>query len=188
MGVIYGIIPHSFCIAFAALSIFGATTATSLIRPIVENQYFDLIMVVVAIIFATLSAVFHLASHKSLSFAGIKKSWRYLSILYITTIAINLILFFAILPAITKYSLKRGGNIITEENLYASYDKLTLEVAIPCSSHAFLVVDDLKKLKGVKDVRLNDIYFDVYFDKKEVSIEQILGIDLFKEYSAKLVE
>lgn len=102
MGVVYGLIPHTFCIAFAALSIFGATTATSLIRPLVENKYFDQILIVTAIIFATLSAIFHLAGHKLLSLTGIKKSWKYLSILYITTIVVNLILFFIVLPYLTK--------------------------------------------------------------------------------------
>jgi len=186
MGVVYGILPHSFCIAFAALSIFGATTATSLIYPLVENKHFGQIMILIAFTFATLSAVFHLASHKMFSWAGIKKSWRYLVILYVTTIVVNLILFFAISPSFTRFALDKKG--VDVEEIYSGFSKVTLEVNIPCSAHAFLVTDALGKLDGVKDVKLNGTYFDVFYDKEVVSVDKILSIDLFKEYSAKVIK
>jgi len=39
-GILYGILPHTFCIAFIILSTLGATTATFLLKPLLLTPYF----------------------------------------------------------------------------------------------------------------------------------------------------
>jgi len=50
-----------------------------------------------------------------------------------------------------------------------------------------LIVEELGKVKGVKDVRFRfPNYFEVQFERSEVSLKEILGIDVFKTYKAEI--
>ena len=66
--------------------------------------------------------------------------------------------------------------------------KLSLNVNIPCSGHASLIIYDVKKLSGVSDVKfIGSNKFDVYYDPAKTSEQKILAMGIFKEYPAKKV-
>ena len=72
------------------------------------------------------------------------------------------------------------GNSIREED-----SAITLKVAIPCSGHASLIINELKKLQGVSNVEFRSPnYFDVRYDSTKVSKQEILSLNIFKQYKA----
>ena len=98
LGILYGIIPHTFCILFVIFSIVGATTGTALLKKTAFFPYMFEILMVLSFGFATLSAVIYLRRQQCLNTEGIKRKWKYLAILYSTTLAINLLFFYLIMP------------------------------------------------------------------------------------------
>lgn len=98
-GILFGILPHTFCILFVVFSVIGATSGSIFLRRFLVVPYLFQILVVISLIFATLSAAFYLKRSGCLSLSGIKKKWKYLSIMYSVTLAINLLLFYIIIPA-----------------------------------------------------------------------------------------
>jgi hypothetical protein len=118
-----------------------------------------------------------------LSFTGIKRKRKYLSILFGTIIVVNSLFFFYIFPALANMNAPR---VNTEEAKSLSY--LELNVSIPCSGHAPLVIDELKKINGVKSVEYKDPNtFKIYYDSLMVSEQTILLNDIFKEFNAKTI-
>ena len=66
--------------------------------------------------------------------------------------------------------------------------KLTLNVAIPCSGHASLIIYEVKKLGGVNDVKFKGSNkFEVYYNQSKTSEREILTLDIFKEYPASKI-
>lgn len=98
-GILFGILPHTFCILFVVFSVIGATSGSIFLRRFLVVPYLFQILVIISLIFATISAAFYLRRIGYLSLLGIKKKWKYLSIMYSVTLAINLLLFFIIIPA-----------------------------------------------------------------------------------------
>jgi len=137
-GLLYGLVPHTFCIAFIVLSVIGATTATVFLRRLLILPYFFEILIVLSLVFATLSAVFYLKRLGFLSFTGIKKKWRYLAILYGTTIVINLLFFMVIFPKLANFnSIKSQPKVLSQKMMALP---VTLSVDIPCPGHATLII------------------------------------------------
>lgn len=99
LGIVYGILPHTLCIIFVILSIVGATAGATFMRRFLIVPYFFQVLVMISFVFAALSAGIYLKRINALSIAGLKKKWKYLTILFSTTIVINLLLFYVILPA-----------------------------------------------------------------------------------------
>ncbi len=97
-GVLYGLVPHAGCIAFIAASVLGVTVATEFFKPLLLNPFFFYALIALSLVFATLSAALYLRRNGALSFAGAKRSWKYLSVLYGTTVAVNLLLFMVVFP------------------------------------------------------------------------------------------
>jgi copper chaperone CopZ len=180
-GLMYGLIPHTGCIAFIIFTILGVTTATAFFRPLLMSRYFFHGLIVLSFIFATISAIIYLKKHGLLSIKGIKQKTGYLSILYGTSIGINLLLFLFIFPIAANMT----GAVVTTQGL----PELTLKVDIPCSGHAPLISNTLKELNGVKSVtfRFPD-YFDVVYDSKQVTQEKILSVDVFTPYPAIITQ
>jgi len=83
------------------------------------------------------------------------------------------------------FSNSISGNAVNESGPWDT--EITLEVNIPCPGHASLIVGYLKQA-GVSDVefRMPD-YFDIRYDSSKLSKEQILNINIFREYSAREV-
>lgn len=190
-GILYGILPHSFCIAFIVFTILGTTVITSFLKPLLLNPYFFYILIGLSFILATISAILYLKRNSNLSSVGIKRKWKYLSILYTATIGVNLIFFMVIFPLLANYKSKPNvvsSAFLTDQiNQNSATEKIALKVEIPCSGHATLIIDEINKIKGIKDIkfRLPNV-FDVVFDPAQTSSEQILSLEVFKTYKATI--
>jgi copper chaperone CopZ len=63
-----------------------------------------------------------------------------------------------------------------------------LGVDIPCSGHAPLISDELKKIDGVSSVQFSlPNVFDVKYDSSKASKQQILSLEVFKTYKATVL-
>ena len=177
-GIIYGLIPHCGCFAFIILAVLGVTVTSSFLTPFLTNAYFFHGLIALSFVLSTISAFFYLRSRQSLSLVGIKKNWKYLLILYGTVIIVNILIFKIIFPF--------TANLYSSSNAVAgvSSTELVLEVEIPCSGHAFLVVNDVSKLEGVSEVKYTfPNTFSVYYDSEKISPEEITSAEIFKEFS-----
>jgi len=182
-GILYGLLPHTFCIAFVFFSVLGATVATAFFKKVLLVPYFFQILVALSFVFATIFATLYLKRNQSLSWEGVKRNKVYLAILYGTTMGINLLFFLVIFPLATNFNIR-------SPQVYDSSNSSTfvLKVAIPCSGHAPLITDELKKTPGIENVvfKLPDL-FDVNFDRRKITPEQILDLEIFQTFSAKEV-
>lgn len=181
-GILYGILPHSFCIAFIVFSVIGATAATTIFKSLLLLPYFFQILIGISFLFATISAAIYLKRLNMLNIQGIKGKWRYLSILFGTTIAVNLFFFLVVFPLLS--------NIKTVKNINAgeSLNRITLSAKIPCSGHAPLVVDELGKEKGISGVKFEfPANFTITYDPKKTTPEEILSAEIFKTFKARLI-
>lgn len=186
-GIIYGLAPHTFCIAFIIFTILGTTAATAILKPLLLNRYFFYILIALSFFFATISAIIYLRRNNILSVGGAKKKWRYLSILYGTTIFVNLLFFVVIFPVITNLNLGKSNSIVQGTNIQLT--PLTLEVEIPCSGHAPLIKGELEKISGVKEIKFRfPNLFDIKYNSLETSEKEILFLEVFKTYKAKIVQ
>jgi copper chaperone CopZ len=184
-GILYGLIPHTFCIAFIILTVLGATTATAFLKPFLLNRYFFYILIGLSIFFATISAIIYLKKNAILSFQGIKRKWKYLSILYGTTIFVNLLFFMVIFPYLANLNRVQTPTFIGATPL----SSITLKVEIPCPGHAPLVIDELKKIEGVEGVKFSfPNLFDVKYDPSKTSKEKLLSLEIFSTYKAVVIE
>lgn len=185
-GLVYGTIPHIGCIAFIVFTILGVTAASSIFKPLLLNAYFFYILILISMVFATVSAIVYLKRNKLLSFSGIRKKKKYLSILYGTTILINLFLFMIIFPLVAN--LNSGPTITGFAVKELGLSEMTLKVSIPCPGHAPLINEELKNIKGVESVKFKfPNLFDVIYDPIKTSKQQILSLDVFNEYKAEIV-
>lgn len=185
-GILYGLLPHTFCILFIVFSVLGVTLLSSLIKPFLMGGYSFLILAVLSFSLATVSAIIYLKRNQSLSWQGAKNKWKYLSSLYISVILVNFAMIYLVFPALANTNLNKNSqqaSVIT-----ANYSLLTLRVLVPCSGHAPLIIDELEKAEGVRDVKFRlPNYFDVYYDAKTINEEQVLSLEIFKEFSAQKV-
>jgi len=151
------------------------------------NSYFFYFLIALSFIFATISAVIYLRRGGILSLGGAKRKWRYLTILYGTTVSVNLLFFMVIFPAVANFSLGDAKLAAAVENALLS--STTLEVAIPCSGHAPLITTELNRVSGVTNVkfRLPNL-FEVTYDQVKTSRDALLSLEIFKEYKATIKE
>lgn len=184
-GLLYGLLPHSFCIAFVVFSVLGVTVATSIFRKLLLVPYFFQLLVFLSLVFATISAFAYLKRKNCLSWEGIKTNRTYLSVLYGLTTGINLLFFMVIFPMVANLNFKSKRPIVLAEK---NQSFVTLKVVIPCPGHAPLIVGELREIGGIRDVRFRfPNYFDVQFEENEVSLKEILGIEVFKTYPATML-
>jgi hypothetical protein len=99
-GLLYAIIPHSFCILFVVLSIIGATFATQILRQFLMLPYFMPMLIGLSLLFASISAIFYLKRINNLSWKGIVLKRNYLIILFSTTLIVNILFFNYVMPII----------------------------------------------------------------------------------------
>ncbi|MCL6430314.1 MAG: hypothetical protein K6V36_05555 [Anaerolineae bacterium] len=196
-GLAYGVLPHTFCILFIVLSIIGATAATSLVKRVLYLPYLLPLLVGASLLFATLSALLYLQRSGMLSVAGMIARWRYLSILYGTTIAVNLVMFTVVLPAAASVDVRAAGPsasgylepsarepaVLAEAT--APTDTVRLDVAIPCPGHAPLIVSEVESLDGVIAVRyIGGSDFIVRYDPGKLRVDHILALEVFRAFRA----
>ena len=75
-GILFGLLPHSFCIAFALFSIIGAVTISGFMKKflLIPNLFF--LLVVVSIFLATLSSAIYLERSQCFCSSGLKRQWE----------------------------------------------------------------------------------------------------------------
>lgn len=179
-GILLGIIPHSFCIAFIIFSAIGSVFFTSLSKKFLMIPYFFHLLIFISILFATILSVFYLKKCNCLHTNGMKSKWKYLTTLYLSTIVTNLFIFFVVMPALANTGQKN-------ENFQENLSALSLNVDIPCSGHAPLIIDELQKEGRVSSVEFeNPNFFKIKYNPKETSPEKIASLKVFKTYKAKL--
>jgi len=194
-GILYGVLPHTFCILFIVFTILGMTAATAVLKPLLLNAYFFYLLIALSLIFATISATIYLKHNKVLSLRGIKDKWKYLSVLYGVTIFINLILFMVIFPITANFdpevpfttaiftAFGRGIPSLSEPGF------LALRVDIPCPGHALLIVREIRTINGVEAVRFKfPNLFDVDYNPEETSKTQVLSLDVFNTFKATTIQ
>jgi hypothetical protein len=180
-GLLYGLIPHTFCIAFIVLSVIGATTATVFLKKLLILPYFFQILIGLSVFFATLSAVFYLKRSGFLSWTGMKKKWRYLATLYGVTLLVNLLFFMVVFPQTANFDLGQNrAAVLSQKN---TVSLIVLTVDIPCPGHAVLINGEIKKSPGIQRVffRMPNL-FEVDYDSSRVSLDQILDLEIFKSF------
>lgn len=179
--MIFGLLPHSFCIAFIVFTALGTTIAAGFIKQLLVIPYFFQALVGLSIVFATISAIIYLKKSDLLSLEGIKLKWQYLSILYLTTIIVNLVFLQFIFPT---FLTKNSSTVLSQS---ANLQTVTLKVNIPCSGHAPLILDEAKKIAGVADITYQapDL-FTVAYDPKIISIQQLLTNQIFQSFKAEV--
>jgi len=180
-GIIYGLIPHSFCLAFALFSMIGAITASVFLKKVLLVPNIFLYLILTSIILASLSVYFYLRKTDCLCKSGIKGSWRYITIIYSTTIVINLLFFYSIIPALAnvRNSKEINNNIVLKE--------LSLKIEIPCTGHSFLIIEEIKKINGILDVKfISPDTFNVKYDSEKTSPENISSLEIFKTFKVKI--
>lgn len=73
-----------------------------------------------------------------------------------------------------------NSNTVKQENNLSS---VSINVEIPCSGHAPLIIDELNKDSGVIFVRFKmPNTFEIRYDPKETSPEKIASLEIFKTY------
>jgi copper ion binding protein len=184
-GILYGMLPHIGCIAFVLASILGASFFTQLFRPILMSKYFFYILIAVSAVFATISSYFYLKRNGMLSNNGIKRSWKYLATMYGTTIGVNVLFFLFIFPILTNVSAQNSIKTYEAASLGST---LKISVDIPCSGHAPLITDELKKLQGINNVKFDfPNIFTISYDSTKITKDEILSLDVFKIFPAKVL-
>lgn len=177
-GLAYGLIPHTFCILFIIFSIIGSVAGAAFAAKFLVIPYFFQFLIGLSLVSAILSAFFYLRRSDRLNFSGIKQSWKYLTALFSSTVAINLLLFFAVFPAVANIG---GGTAEARDGV------ITLQVDLPCSGHAPLVSQDLLKQTGVKTVNFElPDKFVISYDKEAITADQILQEKIFQSFKAKI--
>jgi copper chaperone CopZ len=144
------------------------------------NRYIFYYLILISVTFATLSALIYLKNNKLLSWQGIGSKKRYLGILYGLTIGTNIIIFFLVFPVIANV-----GKVSAER--LTRYNEFSISVNIPCPGHAYLITNELKTLNGVIESQYSfPNNFKVYYNLSIISIEEILDLEVFKQYPAKI--
>jgi hypothetical protein len=185
---VYGLVPHTFCIAFILLSVIGATAASSMVVQFLYLPYFLEIIIALSIAFATFSAAFYLKRQGLLSLAGLKRKRRYLAVLYGTTLAVNLLFFWVVFPAVANMELGPSPAAPQSAAVQPSGPgTVTLRVDIPCPGHAPLIISELERLAGVTGVRYRrwDL-FDVSYDPERLTVQEILELRVFQSFRARV--
>jgi len=188
-GIIYGLIPHIGCITFIIGSILGVTVLMQFFKPLLMNRYFFHILVLISLLFATVSSFLYLRKNGILSLAGIKRKWKYLATMYSSTIGINLILFMVIFPLLANVStMSTTGAVVGVTGNNNDFFSLRIKVDIPCPGHAPLISEELKSINGLTGVQfIFPNVFDVKYDSKKTSEQEILSLEVFKTYKANVL-
>ena len=74
-GVVYGLIPHTGCIAFILFTVLGVSAATAFFKPLLMNRYFFYFLMLLSFVFASISATSASISLKRESTSSIRRSF-----------------------------------------------------------------------------------------------------------------
>lgn len=179
-GIFYGILSHTGCILFIVAAILGATTLMQFFKPLLMNKNIFYYLILISILFATVSSYFYLRKNNALSKKGIKAKRNYLITMYSTTVGINLLLFFLIFPLTANFV---GASIDT-----TGLDSISMEVKIPCPGHAPLITSELETINGVEKISYSfPNKFEVFYDSEITNQNEMLSLEVFNEYPATVI-
>ncbi|MCX6763939.1 MAG: hypothetical protein NTZ97_04405 [Candidatus Moranbacteria bacterium] len=180
-GILYGLIPHSFCIALILGSVIGATLATAWLKKFLLTPHFLEFLLLISLLLASVSAAIYLKKAGCLCLAGAKTKWKYLATLFSTTLLVNWLMFFIIIPSLANATSKVPAS---PEKQLAS---LSISVQIPCTGHAPLIIDELRKNDPDCSVTFKAPgTFEIRYDPREISPEKIISAEIFKTYPATI--
>lgn len=178
-AISYALIPHIGCILFIIASIFGTTVLMQYFKPLLMSRNIFYYLILASVSFATMSSFFYLKKNNSLSFDGLKKKKGYLSVMYGTTVGINILLFFFIFPFFANFAF--AGAVDFDKDFV-----MNINVDIPCSGHAPLISSEVFSIEGVSNVEYSfPNNFQIYY-KSDLK-NKILSLDVFNEYPAIVV-
>jgi len=90
--------------------------------------------------------------------------------LFAAVVGINLLLYLVVFPLLTNLKalrLSKGEVMVSGQTGLVTK---ILKVEIPCSGHAPLVVDELQRIEGVREIRFRlPNFFEVSFDSSQTS-------------------
>ncbi len=179
-----GLIPHLFCILFLLFAALGTTAITALIKPLLLSSGFFYFLIFASLLFATISAIIYLKRCRFLSWQGVRKKWRYLSLLYLVTVTTNLVFFLIIFPKAANLDFNKS-QVLGEIDEPSS--SITVAVEIPCSGHAPLIINEIEKTSGIKNVIFSfPNLFKIIFLPQQITPEKILSLPIFNNFPAKL--
>lgn len=172
-GIIAALVPHIGCILFIVLTLLGISAGAVVLKQFLMMWWAFPALIVFSFALAGISSYFYLKRNCCAN------KTKYLSILFGSVIAINALLFFVVFPWAANVSGQSSGSVV-------GLSEMTISVAIPCSGHASLIIDELKKA-GVDEVVFNlPNFFVIKYDISKVDKSKILGLDVFKTYKATL--
>jgi len=196
-GILYGLLPHTFCIGFIVFTVLGVTLAAGFMRQLLLARSFFYILIGLSLALTTLSATLYLRRVGKLSWAGAQSKWRYLSIMYGTSIGVNVLLFAVIFPAVANLNLVTPvaaaapasvSSAVAAPAQQVADASVKLAVNIPCTGHAPLITGELKGVAGVKNVSFKaPNVFTVSYDPSRTSVGQMTSLAVFKEYRAVIL-
>ena len=179
--ILYGLLPHSFCIAFAIFSIIGAVTATTFLKKFLLIPNFFYFLVFISLLLATVSSALYLKRSDCLCASGIRSKWKYVTTLYFSTLMVNLLMFFVVFTVLAN--MHQQNPAVQGE----SSAILSLSVQIPCTGHAPLITDEIKKDSGVQSVEFDTPnIFKIKYNPNETSPKKIASAEIFKTYEATI--
>jgi len=184
-GIIYGIIPHFFCILYIIFALIGSIVGMSFAKKFLLLPHFFSVLLGVSLLFATLSAWLYLQKNNCQSLAQIKQKWKYLTSLYGLTIAVNIAFVYIIFPALAN---NVGGQQNSSINDIAQ-EKSIITVDIPCPGHAPLIIDEIRNNCEVNSVKFQEPnFFEIQHNPIKTSDDKILSLKIFNIYKAKLIK
>jgi hypothetical protein len=173
------LIPHIGCIAFIFAAILGTTVLMQYFKPVLMNRNIFYYLILISIGFATMSSFFYLKKNKSLSWSGINRRKGYLSIMYGSTVGVNLILFFLVFPFLANVASAAPEDL-------SGLSLMQISVDIPCPGHAPLISSEVSSVNGVEGVEYSfSNNFDIYYSGNVES--EILSLEVFEEYPAEVL-
>lgn len=183
-GVLYGLLPHSFCIIFAIFAIIGSATATAFLKNILLIPNLFTFLVSVSFVLATISAVIYLKKTDCLCLPKIKEKWRYLTTVYFLTLVVNLSMFYVVMPAFANINFRN-----TDQTALVAFPsllkELSMDVDIPCSGHATLIMDEVKKNLPIASIKFTlPNTFAIKYDPAKVTPGEITSLEIFKTFKA----
>lgn len=174
-SILLSIIPHMGCIMVIIFTLIGITVGNVFLKNILSAKWFAPSMVALSFIFAGSASFFYLRKKCCVNKA------RYLLVLFVSVLIVNFLLLYVIFPWVANIN---GRSVdATVQNLSV----LKIQTDIPCSGHAPLIVYELKKA-GVNEVSFsNPDIFNIKYDASKLSKDDILGLELFKDFKIKKV-
>lgn len=169
-GILLSVIPHIGCIAFAVLMVTGVGFGTVFLKNFLSNKWIFPASITLSFVIASVYSYFYFKKQCCTN------KIRYVSIIFSSMILVNILLFYIVFPWMTN--LQNNSNIAFASNL----SELKIQIDIPCTGHAPLIVYELKKA-GISDVIFTDPdTFDIKYDSTKITTEQIKGLQLFEDF------